>query len=64
LFYAAFNSKMAACLAASLAGLAIRQPRQRKYHSGTPALADAALANISHKMGTPAARTKGTFVDG
>ena len=51
---------MAACLATSLAGLAIRQPRQRKYHSGTPALADTALGNISHKMATPAARTKGT----
>jgi len=52
LFYLACNSKLAACLAASLAGLAIRQPRQRNYHSGTPALADTVLGNISHKMAT------------
>jgi|HubBroStandDraft_4_1064222.scaffolds.fasta_scaffold2354992_1 hypothetical protein len=49
-------------LAASLAGLAIRQPRPRNYHSGAPALEDTVLGNISHKMATPAARTQGTLL--
>ena len=35
-----------------------------EYHNGTPALADTALGSISHKMATPAARTKRTFIDG
>jgi hypothetical protein len=34
-FYAAFNSKMAACLATSLAGLAIRQPESGLRFAGT-----------------------------